>query len=332
MFTSLAEADEYIYFGGPDYYWKISKDQSDSKRLYRRNVKTDKLECIYETDKDFLKEIRISPSDNSIALVVKEKGESEQVEGGWYELSVLPRNSMVIIDTGGNEIDVLEEDVRELSWSPDGEKIAYITGTYREGGVGFKTTGVWIYDLKHKTRTRIRKDFPHRQIEGIEGGGIEIAWAGHDNNIYIRDFDYLDGIYRYNTESGKSEKSDCKGIDFSPDGKYYIGEGKMYLTATNEDITDRLKTRFGPEWSQFFMKWVFDRGHYLHFFRQKPIQQKDARWTYVPVYNVIYDIEEDKVIKDVTLPVSRWKGSRGQMVFDKNGQVIIETFESVVRD
>ena len=325
----------YVYFGGPDYFWKISKNIEDKKRLYRHDVSTNERKMIYETHKALITDIRVSSSDTIIALVVKEGGVTPP---GEHDYSVLPKNSLVFIDVYGNEITTLDDDVRKLSWSPDGEKIAYIAGTYYEGGVGFKTTGVYIFDLRDKTKKQIKKDFPFEPLRGFEGGGYEINWARHDSNIYIRDFSYLGGIYRYDTTTGKSEKADYKGIDFSPDGMYYkaIEGTHVYLTATNEDITSQLIAKFGPEWSRVALAWVFDKGHCLHVVNHilEPVvigkfsSGKD-RWGYPVKHNVLYDVEEDRLVKEVTMPMSRWTASLGKLVFETDGQFVVWTYEDV---
>lgn len=339
---ALPESEsKYIYFGGPDYFWKISKNTEDKKRLYLVDVSTNERKMIYETDKALITDIRVSSSDTIIALIVKEGGVTPP---GAHDYSVLPKNSMVFIDLDGNEITILDEDVRKFSWSPDGEKIAYITGTYYEGGVGFKTTGVGIFDLKDRSKIKIKKDFPHKTIRGFEGGGIEINWARHDGNIYIQDFGYLDGIYRYNTKIGKSEKVDYKGIDFSPDGKYYkeivVGEGTagiyVYQTATNEDITSQLIAKFGPEWSRVSLSWVFDKGRCLHVVNHslEPVvigkfSSGENKWGYPVKHNVLYDVEKDRVVKEVTMPISRWVAGPDKLVFEKDGKFTVWTYEDV---
>lgn len=312
----------------------------DSKGIHRRDAATSLEKTIFNTAGLYGVDFSVSPSDTVIALLISERGE---VSPETHYYTVLPKNSMVFINPEGKEMGRLDADVRKFSWSPDGRKIAYITGTYYEGGVGFKTTGVWIFDLAKKSRKRIKKDFSHRKMDDFEGGGIEIRWASHDNNVYIRDFDYLDGIYRYSTAAGKSERVDYHGIDFSPDGKYYIGEQagdtihqRLYLSASNIEITDRLRERFGGNLRDAGFHWVFKEGHLMQFVKKQPLSRTEKRIEIRTIankralaYNVIYDIEANRVIKDVTLPVSRWKATPHKLVFEKDGELIVETYEDV---
>lgn len=301
----------------------------NNNRVYVLNPQSSEKELLYEYTEDcWLHDLKASATGKLIGIIITKRGFTPP---GAHDYSILPKNSMVFIDTDGNEITRLDKNVRKFSWSPDGEMIAYIAGTYYEGGVGFTVTSVGIFDLKDKSITRIKKDFPHKSVRGYEGGGIEIKWAQHDNNIYIRDFDYLDGVYRYNTKIGKSENVEYKGIDFSPDGKYYEElEGvHVYLSATNEDITSQLVARFGPDWSRVTMNWVFNEGNCLHFVRKTAVQKGEFKWEYPVVHNVLYDVDKDEVVKEVTMPLSRWTAGPNSLVFEQDGKFVVETFESV---
>ena len=301
----------------------------NNNRFYLLDPQTKKEVVLSECpDDSWLHDFKVSPTGALIGVIKTARGFTPP---GQRDFSVLPKNSLVIIAVRGDATTTIEDDVQKFSWSPDGEKIAYITGTYYEGGVGFKTDGVWIYDLKDKSKTKIEKDFPHKTIEGFIGGGIEVNWARHDSNIYIEDFDYLDGVYRYNTTTGRSEKLDYAGIDLSPDGKYYkeIEGIRVFRTLTNEDITPQLVQRFGPEWSRVALTWVFDKGHCLHVVRQTAIKKAEYSWAYPEVHNVLYDVEEDRVLREVTLLPSRWVAGPDKLVFEKDGELIVWTYEDV---
>lgn len=317
----------------------------DSKGIHRLDTASNEEKVVFYTEGFYEASFSVSPSDTVIALLVTKEGVTPP---GEHDYSVLPRNSVIFITPDGKEVVKLEEDVRELSWSPDGEKIAYITGTYYEGGVGFKTTGVWIFDLKDQSKKQIKKDFPHPSVKGFEGGGYEIKWAKHDNNIYIKDFNYCGGIYRYNTKVGKSEQVKYKGIDFSPDGKFYISEQfgdsipqRLYVSDSNLEITNRLEKRFGSDIQNAGFYWVFQKGHLIHLIKKQPVTKTEKKAkvevataaNQVPAaHNVIYDVEKDKVLKEVTLPTSRWKGNPGEVVLEKEGKIFIETYEDIYKE
>ena len=303
----------------------------NNNRIYVFNSQTKEEKILHESKEDiYFHDLQVSPTGKFVSAIQTRRGVTPP---GAHDFSVLPRNSLILMTPERKQPMKLDEDVRKFSWSPDGQKIAYITGTYVEDSdIGFRTTGVGIFDLKERTKKQIKKDFPHRTLKDFEGGGYEIKWAKHDNNVYIRDFDYLDGIYRYNTKTGKSEKVDYRGINFSPDGKYYIEGVHLYLTSTNEDITSRLKQRFGTEWSRIALDWVFNEGHCLHLVKQEARQEEDGRWVYPAVHNVICDVEKDEILKEVTLPISRWKGSPDKLVFEKDGKIVVESYEDLCKE
>jgi hypothetical protein len=274
-----------------------TKFQDDPRNIYIVNKITGDKRLIYQSPKAYVDRISVSPNRKFIAGIEPQDS---------------TRNRLIIIDSEGNVKCSIDEDVRKYDWSPDGEKIAYITGTYYEGGVGFITTGVWIFDLRDHSKTQIKKDFPHDTLkmagrEPFEGGGFEINWAKHDSNIYIQDFGYVGGVYRYNTKIGKSEKVDYKGIDFSPDGKYYARsipelDYQVYLTETNQPVTDRLTARFKD--LRFPPTWVPDEKHYLQIvevdFIVEPVPgRRGGRIVGVKQKKyTIYDIETDRIIKE----------------------------------
>ena len=55
------------------------------------------------------------------------------------------KNRMIILDTLGNVIHEINEDVRRYDWSPDGSKIVFITGTWWEKP-RYNLTGYWNFD------------------------------------------------------------------------------------------------------------------------------------------------------------------------------------------
>ncbi len=315
----------------------------DSKGIHRLDTTSNEKKAIFDTVGLYKMSFSLSPLDTVIALLVTKEGVTLP---GEHDYSVLPRNSVIFITPEGKEIAKLEEDVREFSWSPDGEEIAYITGTYYEGGVGFKTTGVWIFDLKDQSKKQIKKDFPHPSVKGFEGGGYEIKWSKHDNNIYIKDFDYCGGVYKYNTKLGKSEQVKYKDINLSPDGKFYISEQfgdsipqRLYISDSNLEITDRLKRRFGNDIQNAGFYWVFQEGHLLHFIKKRPVAKTEKKVKVATVdnrtplaYNVIYNVEKDKILKEIALPVSKWKGNPDKLILEKDGKIFVETYKDIYKE
>jgi hypothetical protein len=303
LLASVTESNADSGRGSATYVFSL-----DSKGIRRNDTASHVDRMIFSTAGMHAVSMSVAPSDTVVALLVTDRG---IVPPSGHDYSVPPRNSMIVINANGLELARLDDDIRKFSWSPDGEKIAFIAGTYYEGGVGFLTTGVWVYSLQDGRRTRINKDFPHDTVRGTVGGGYNLNWAKHDSNIYIQDFDYLGGVYRYNTRTGKSEKVAYKGIGFSPDGKYYLAElpeegCRLYASATNEDVTERVTSRFGylPQ------SWTGEGGHNL---LATKVQYKpspfDAVESSKPTVRIddreidhteffIYDVANDLIVRD----------------------------------
>lgn len=299
VYTSRASNKE-IYSKGGKY---IYKGESVNKKEF----------AIYETKRDFIKagSVTRSPNHKYIAAIETSRG---TISPETKDYSILPKNDLVILDSTGNLFYLVDDDVRKYSWSPDGGKIAYITGTYYEGGVGFKTTGVYILDLKDGSKRKITKDFPSPTVKDFEGGGFDINWAIHDRNIYVQEFDYLGGNYMYDTKTGKTVRVPYKGIYFSPDGEYYLSlstedSPRLYITTNNQEITERVESRFGylPQ------SWITDQGHQMLIVKidYEPTPH-DALAPGKPQAMVkgvrkirqktlfIYDVEKDKIVKQWT--------------------------------
>jgi hypothetical protein len=269
---------------------------------------------IYETTADFIYSgnTKLSPTNDYIAVIETKRG---VVPPGGIDYSILPENNLVIIDTFGNIICSTGDNARRYSWSPDGKKLAYIAGTYIEGGFGFRTTGVFLIDVPSCIKRKIVKDYPHPTADGDEGGGYDLNWAVHDSNLYVQEYPALGGNYSYDPKTGKTKQVAYKGIYFSPDGRYYFSldpevlQVDLYVTATNEDITSRVRQQI----REIPAGWVPDRPHHLLStiieYDRKPEDTSGvhkARAFPAGKYPVkektflLYDVEKDSVVKEWT--------------------------------
>jgi hypothetical protein len=157
------------------------------------------------------------------------------------------KNNLIILDYDGNVLHEINSDVREVSWSPDGNKVAYITGTYAEVGRGFDPTGSWIFSLESESTEEI----------GLLTA-YDIKWAQFDNRIYLEGYQTNDdgydyGVFCYDPSSRNLYKTDYHGINFSSTGKYYIALfGEIRLSKVFERVTNReIKLRgidIGRQW------------------------------------------------------------------------------------
>ncbi|MCJ7507655.1 MAG: hypothetical protein MUO85_02845 [candidate division Zixibacteria bacterium] len=320
----------------------------DSKGIHRWDTKSNERKIIFDTFGLYNVSFSLSPSDTILALIVTERGVTPP---GAHDYSILPKNSLVFINSEGKEIGKLNEDIRRFSWSPDGNKIAYITGTYYEGGVGFKTTGVYIFDLKDGSKKQITKDFAYPTIEDrgkeIKGGGYDLNWAIHDSNIYIEEFGYLGGNYMYNTKTGKTEKVAYKGIDFSQDGLYYITQVwdmpkfRLYRSKDNDDLSSLL-TPFNRLCNgNIEIKWIKTPGHLLLltitvYEENNPPRRTPEGEAEVQLItgiksktNYVFDVETNKVIKKFTGSLGHgWIGNENRIIVEREGKIVFEELPS----
>lgn len=292
--TIVTERKQVV--GGVANYHKTGF-RDDPRHIYIADRETGEKRLIYRSPKSYVDRISLSPNRRLISAIEPEDS---------------VRNRMVIIDPQGKILYSIDDDVRRYVWSPDGSQIAYIAGTYYEGGVGFKTTGVYIFDLEDGGKKQITKDFPHPALQDFEGGGYDLNWALHDSNLYVQEFEPLGGNYRYNTKTGKTERVPYKGIHFSPDGKYYLAlssedHPRLYVSSTNEEITDRAQSKLG----YLPRSWMSDQKHHMLAVKVeyeptpedtissgRPRAVVKGERKVIQKTFFIYDVEKDQVIKE----------------------------------
>lgn len=231
--------------------------------------------------------ISFSPDGKFIAAIASHRKDSSVLD---EDNNPYFTNSLFMLDQKG-EVVIALPDVQKFSWSPDGSKLAYITGLDYEG-FGFKPTGLWVLEMKSKI---IKKLDPVR--------GYDVNWAQFDNHIYVTDFRV---VYRYSPKSGRRERTNYKGIYFLPDGEYYFRKGReggstaLYLTRTNEDITptfsssDKILSGNKIKWSsngKLFMLKCRDRNYR------------------------IWNIESRKVVVEIPNIVNAWWSQDGSRIF-----------------
>lgn len=294
-------------FDGPSVYTKGGKEVYYVKS--RAETTT-----VYETTADFIydSDAKLSPTHDYIAVIVTKQG---VVQPRGHEYAVLPENNLIIVDVSGNIICSTGDNARVVSWSPDGTKLAYITGLFREEGIGFKPTGVYVIGIPDCTKVKVVRDYPRMSEDGYDGCGYDLNWALHDSVLYIQESSHWGGNYSYNPKTGKTQQVDYKGIYFSPDGRYYFSldpevlQVDLYVAATNEDITSRVRQRI----KEIPAGWVPDRPHHLLStlieYDKKPEDTAGIRRPRAfPVgkYPVklrtflLYDVEMDSIVKEWT--------------------------------
>lgn len=161
--------------------------------------------------------------------VVMRRLAGEELVDRYYENSRL-----IILGGDGNVISEPIDFVRDYVWSPDGRRLAYITGTYYEGGIGFLSTGTWILDLESRFSQKIHE------------GGHALHWAEWNGGLYIFELSGRPAkVLRHDGSWDRDvEPTDHQDIYFSPDGTHYYSLGRdggfarIFQTDGDHDVTD----------------------------------------------------------------------------------------------
>lgn len=318
---------------------KVTKDN----RVVR--LKTDLKETreIYRTDKYKTLYISVSPNNRYLAFI--EETKPEYTRDGY---SVKPEYSLVILDDAGKLINRIDKmDVQKYVWSPDGEKIAFLTfdpgceSQYR------CPTGAFVYNIITS------------ELKKIAERAKEINWLFFDSTVLLYDLSGRVGIVtRWNPRTEKLDTTEFKDIYFSPDGKYYLCLYKddlrpiqLYNSETNhkefdikiserrlpsDDTSDPFPKDIGSLWSSHDLVypygWVFNTGHFLLFIKtdvitktvgEEPVKRIISQKV-INEKNYIYDPEQRKVVKEFEGSISSWVGNGSQILVERDGKVILE--------
>ncbi|MBI1807319.1 MAG: PD40 domain-containing protein [Ignavibacteria bacterium] len=170
--------------------------------------------------------VTVSPKNKYIALIGSTSGFVRTSEGAEYE-----KRKMFIIGKNGKEI-FSQDSVWRFSWSPDGEKIAWISGILREGAEQPAPLGVYVYNVRTRTKKFVGAS-----------NDVELYWATFDSLLYTETEGGPAGVVAYNPTTGERMLTNYYGVHFSPDGKYYFSteEGgllyKLFDRASNKEVT-----------------------------------------------------------------------------------------------
>lgn len=125
--------------------------------------------------------------------------------------SSFPERTLIVTDIEKIKRNtVVGNGIYSYAWNPQNEILAYIKGHPDEDFPGFRSKGVFIYDPEEKNTTKI--DF----------AGYDIAWDGSGQKLYMTNFS---SVVCFNMTNQKLEKTEHKGIYFSPDNEYYFSKG-----------------------------------------------------------------------------------------------------------
>ncbi|MDH3976757.1 MAG: hypothetical protein OEV42_21040 [Deltaproteobacteria bacterium] len=280
-----------------------------ANKIHEIQVKANNSSTLFETTKP-ISEYKLSVK-GYIAIVVSNWIE---LRGGlWHN-----KSSLMVYNQEGTKIkEIPDVQVSSryydcFSWSPDGGKIAYVTGgpTRDEKYGPFSPTGVWIYDIAKDTTEKV-------------GGGFGVNWSEHDGNLYMQS-SYKDTLYGvvYDVKQGKTSNSGKNGLIFSEDGMYSVGRkpseemewGTSYDVYNNQKNESVYKFKRGPRGGQ--EEWIgyakFILGsHYL------------LMWSSSSNYR-IFDVDKRIFIRQATPTLLGWNKDMTKAVVYEKGKIHID--------
>lgn len=167
---------------------------------------------------------------------------------------------LVVIDSEGNAVRTIPRDVRRFIFCCGGERVAMITGSTHEGGIGFTPEGLFVIGVASGAEKR---------IAGVPAP-YQLHWAPFDSALYVKSLVPTDSVqvYRYDPSGGELTATSHRGLLFSPDGEYYLdpiveGVTRLYRSQDDLDVTARLPAdlvRVGR-----IPSWIPGSGHALLF-------------------------------------------------------------------
>lgn len=226
---------DQVIFGGHQYGSQVGDLHLHQNRLYRQRVGHDENLPFFSVEGEWIREFK--PSSNYRGFVAL----TTQADRTTVTLRV--------ITDAGEEFAAIK-DAWDFSWSPHGNKLAYVTGTYPSSSddAPFDTTGTWIYNIQRGS------------LKKIHSGGRYVSWTAFDGRLYIYDIpDWedrsADRVIRYDPRLRTTKITDKRGIYFSPSGLRYFMSGTsrdepcIYDANNNEALckTSRVLANLRPE-------------------------------------------------------------------------------------
>ena len=135
---------------------------------------------------------------------------------------------LVITDPAGERIRVINQNVQRFEFCCGHDKVAIIEGQTAEGGYGFIPEELVVVDVAGN-RTPIGVPNPY-----------ELSWSAFDSSLYIKSISREGAqVYRFHAPSGELSLTRHRGVQLSPDGKYYLDPAvtdPSRLFRTEDDI------------------------------------------------------------------------------------------------
>jgi murein endopeptidase len=258
----------------------VQRSTDDRRTILRGDPATRQAAVLYRSAKDVIFELAVSADNRFTAALESTDG---IVEEGEY--AVPPKNELVVLNADGQVVRRVQADVQEYRFSPDGQKIAYLTGTYYEGGVGFAPEGVFILDIASGATERVNAENVYDLEWGPAGEGtlmLRALAAAPDRRVL-----------RYDARSRRLSAEPSGAFQLSPDGQFFVkqphelieegscqpGDQSRGKASDCFQIIDRRTGRPAPLPSQNLgrpVSWVGGEGHLLLFSKQEQTSKEQT--------------------------------------------------------
>lgn len=215
---------------------QIAVQIRDFNVLYLIDMQTNSENLFYTSSLQEIRSVKISSDEQYIAIL-------EVDYSGDY-----PVNTLKVLSISGNEVYIAPQDVQRYIWSPNSNRLAFITGPYYEGGKGFNPQGFYITEIPTAAQ---------KKIETNGFAPYDINWVSNDieESIYVASFsaDQKKQYLKYNLSRNRFETINFRSSDISPDSEFYaihdydscqcvrifstkLNEEKSNLTLSSTDI------------------------------------------------------------------------------------------------
>lgn len=194
----------------------VRRDSISYSSLQRYYPIEDKVATIYKSKRDRISSFEISPSHSSIALIeTKERKLNDDGNG------ISSVNNMVVVDGNGKTLWKSYDDVRKISYRPDGMALGYITGKFEETERGFTPEKAYVLLFP----TGKNKKFVKKEISNLESP-TDLSWTEEEGNFYLylknHGFEERSKVSRSKDGLASLEPTELTNVNLSGDGKFIL--------------------------------------------------------------------------------------------------------------
>jgi len=271
----------------------VRRDPSNRKKVLTGRLSGGTVASLYTTRLDAVRNLKLSVDEKFVAVLEAKEG---VITDGEY--TTLPSNRLAVLDARGRkrcEEQLRLEDVYRYSFSPDAKRIAALTGTYYEGGEGFRPAGGFTLDI------------PTCRKAPISTKATELNWiSARPNSILLQTFERNQTVHELDLQTGRAVPTSYLSTDLSPDGRFYlikpstaVRKGLCDPEAATDDCfrlidaaTHRPTSVSGEVQLGRHTNWVTTQGHLL----------LHRKGTAAAPKALVYDVERKQVVKRIEGP------------------------------